>query len=152
MGGNQNTRDIDTLIALFEISDWGEFHLATAEFELFISADPDAIVPGKVEPVHMPEPAPAPMNDICGGDARPANWIAIKPPHLGTFYSASEPGNEPYISVGTRVDPTTEVCAINVLKQFTPLQAGVSGTIREICIPDATLVEHGQELFWVEPD
>lgn len=152
MSGNQNIRDIDTLIALFEISDWNEFHLATAEFELFISSDPDAIVPGKVEPVQMQEPATAPMHDLWGADVRPDNWIAIKPPHLGTFYHSGEPGNEPYVSVGTRVDPTTEVCALKVLKQFKPLQAGVRGTIREICIPDATLVEHGQELFWVEPD
>jgi len=37
------------------------------------------------------------------------------------------------------------------MKLFTAVQAGVSGTVREILVADADLVEHDQPLLVIEP-
>ena len=40
---------------------------------------------------------------------------------------------------------------VEVMKTFHAVPAGVRGTIVEICVDDAELVEQGQVLFRVEP-
>ena len=62
------------------------------------------------------------------------------------------PGATPFVEAGTRVEPDTVVCLIEVMKMMNSVAAGVSGTIVEICAQNAALVEYGQPLFRVEPD
>ena len=42
--------DIQTLIGLFDDSDWDELHLEMGELELFIAKDPAATPPGVASP------------------------------------------------------------------------------------------------------
>ncbi len=77
--------------------------------------------------------------------------LTIESPMLGTFYRAEAPGAEPFVDVGTRVDAGTTVCLIEVMKMMSSISAGVVGTIVEVCVDNAQLVEHGQPLFRVKP-
>ena len=61
-------------------------------------------------------------------------------------------GATPFVDVGTRVDPETVVCLIEVMKMMNAVPAGVSGTIVEVCAENAAVVEFGAPLFQVEPD
>ena len=70
---------------------------------------------------------------------------------LGTFYRAEAPGAAPFVEVGTRVDGGSTVCLIEVMKMMSSIAAGVEGTIVEVCVENAQLVEHGQPLFRVKP-
>jgi acetyl-CoA carboxylase biotin carboxyl carrier protein len=76
----------------------------------------------------------------------------IVAPMLGTFYRAPAPGATPFVDVGTRVEPKTVVCLIEVMKMMNAVPAGVSGTIVEVCAENAAVVEYGAPLFKVEPD
>jgi acetyl-CoA carboxylase biotin carboxyl carrier protein len=76
----------------------------------------------------------------------------IVAPMLGTFYRAPAPGATPFVDVGTRVEPETVVCLIEVMKMMNAVPAGVSGTIVEVCAENAAVVEYGAPLFKVEPD
>jgi acetyl-CoA carboxylase biotin carboxyl carrier protein len=91
-------------------------------------------------------PAPASAN---GHSADGAN--AIEAPMLGTFYRASAPGEQPFVDVGSRVEPDTVVCLIEVMKMMNSIKAGVAGTVVEVCAENAELVEYGQPLFRVDP-
>jgi len=71
---------------------------------------------------------------------------------LGTFYRAQAPGAPPFVDVGTRVEPDTVVCLIEVMKMMNSVPAGVIGTIVEVCAENAELVENGAPLFQVRPD
>ncbi|MCB1748539.1 MAG: acetyl-CoA carboxylase, biotin carboxyl carrier protein, partial [Gammaproteobacteria bacterium] len=82
----------------------------------------------------------------------PAGMVAVRAPNLGTFYRSPKPGAPPYVEVGQKVSADTEVCLIEVMKLFTPVKAGVDGTVREICASDAQMVEYEQVLVIVEPD
>ena len=160
--------DIDALIEIFETSDWDELHLQMGDFEIYLSTDPAArapvpsaqhvaVVPAPPIPASAGAVAPAPANATVkvaatDGDAPvPDHWEAITAPNLGTFYRAAKPGAAPYVDVGQSIEPDTEVCLIEVMKLFTALRAGMSGTVRRICVADGEMVEHGQVLFYVEP-
>lgn len=154
--------DIEALVDLFGQSGWDEMHLEIDGEELFLSRDsrarsdagtgsaPKAGV--SAAPAALPA-APAPV----AGDkiavpaaARPASWVAIKAPNLGTFYRASAPDAAPYVTLGATVTPETELCLIEVMKLFTTVRAGLSGVVREIIAGDGDMVEYGAELFWIE--
>jgi biotin carboxyl carrier protein len=75
----------------------------------------------------------------------------IRAPNLGTFYRAPKPGAPPYVEVGQRVEPDSEVCLIEVMKLFAPVRAGLAGVVREIRARDGEMVEFDQALIVVEP-
>jgi biotin carboxyl carrier protein len=68
----------------------------------------------------------------------------------GTFYRAEGPGMDPFVDVGSRVEPDTVVCIVEIMKMMNSVPAGVSGTIKEICVEDAQQVVEGEQLFRVE--
>ncbi|MEP6572139.1 MAG: acetyl-CoA carboxylase biotin carboxyl carrier protein [Gemmatimonadota bacterium] len=76
----------------------------------------------------------------------------IRSPMVGTFYTAPEPGAEPYVKSGTRVSSGQTVCIIEAMKIMNEIEAEVSGVVREICVDDATPVEFGQVLFRIDPN
>jgi acetyl-CoA carboxylase biotin carboxyl carrier protein len=70
---------------------------------------------------------------------------------LGTFYRADAPGRPPFVEVGSEVEPGTVVAIVEVMKMMNSIEAGVAGTIEEVCADNAQLVEQGQPLFRVRP-
>lgn len=156
--------DIDALVELFARSDWDEMHLEIDGEEIFLSNDSRArstaahAAPAAVAaPVIAPAAAPAahaaaPMAAAApAAGARPASWVAIKAPNLGTFYKASAPNAAPYVTVGARVEPATEVCMIEVMKLFTTVRAGMTGIVREVTAQDGQMVEFDEPIMWIEP-
>lgn len=152
-------QDIDALIALFEGSDWDELHLKIPDFEIFLSTDPKGRAPGHAGSpmVQAPPVAPATGSATAAAPRTPASaavqphWIAVKAPNLGTFYRAPKPGAPAFVELGEVVTPDTEICLIEVMKLFTTVKAGVSGTVRQVCVEDAVMVEFGDTLFYIEP-
>jgi acetyl-CoA carboxylase biotin carboxyl carrier protein len=76
----------------------------------------------------------------------------IEAPMLGTFYRAEGPGQEPFVDLGSKVEPDTIVCIIEVMKMMNSVPAGVSGTVVEVCHENAELAEYGEPLFRVKPE
>ncbi|MEM7543099.1 MAG: acetyl-CoA carboxylase biotin carboxyl carrier protein [Pseudomonadota bacterium] len=156
-------KDIETLIELFESSDWSEMKLKTAQFELFLSNDPNArnvISETSTAGLARPADVPAATSAATASAVEPAAAVVsvpdghalVKAPNLGTFYRAPKPGAPPYVEVGDRVEIGAELCLIEVMKLFTAVKSEVAGTIREICADDAGLVENDQALFLIELD
>lgn len=159
---NPEQSDIESLVELFNQSDWDEMYLKTAELELFLSKDPHAVGPSqpaagapvaaapdgaviKAPAVTAPEPPAAAVFEVT------ERAVAVTAPNMGTFYRAPTPGAPAYVEVGQRVETDTEVCLIEVMKLFTPVRAGAAGVVREICIEDGEMVEFGQVLVVIDP-
>lgn len=70
---------------------------------------------------------------------------------MGRFYSRPDPNSAPYVKIGDRVSAEDTVCLIEVMKLFNAIPAGVSGTVVQVCVEDAAVVEFGQVLFYVQP-
>ncbi len=151
-------REVETLIRLFERSDWHELRLETDGLKLVLSKDVDAAALGSstvaaATPAERDVPVPGPEAATAREDAAPADGLVpITAPNLGTFYRAPKPGTSPYVEVGQQISEATEVCLIEVMKLFTPVRAGVSGRIAKACVEDGEMVEFGATLFLVEPE
>ena len=78
--------------------------------------------------------------------------LDIKSPMVGTFYTKPEPGADPYVRVGSRISSGQTLCIIEAMKIMNPLDAEISGVIREVAVEDAQPVEFGQVLFRVDPN
>ena len=85
------------------------------------------------------------------GTGRDETLIEIVSPMVGTFYRASSPGADPYVGIGTEVDPETVVCIIEAMKVMNEMKAEVAGTVVEILVEDGEPIEFGQVLFLLEP-
>lgn len=159
-----SSEDVQSLIQLFDASDWGELHLQSADFELHLNKDGVARRGfGAVAAQTAPAPAEAkPATVISTISAPPIAATASAPvdipegmavvraPNLGTFYKSPKPGTPPYVEIGQHVEADTEICLIEVMKLFTPVTAGVAGIVRQALVNDAELVEFEQPLFVIE--
>ena len=84
--------------------------------------------------------------------AAPSHLVEIKSPMVGTYYSAPEPGAEPYVKVGSRVATGQVVCIIEAMKIMNEIESEVAGVVREVLVENAQPVEFGQLLFRVDPN
>ena len=91
------------------------------------------------------QPAEQPSGDV------PEQWVALTAPMVGTFYRAAKPGDPPFVEVGQSVEKGATLGLIEVMKLFTELEAEVTGTVVRVDAEDASLVEFGQPLLWVDP-
>jgi len=139
--------DVREILRLIDESDVEELRIETETFSLHVvrgdgvpAADAAPPAPAPAEPPAEPSPPAAPP----AGDL-----VTIAAPMLGTFYRAEAPGAVPYVDVGSRVDPDSVVCLIEVMKMMNAIPAGVSGRITEVCAENAQLVEFGAPLFRV---
>ncbi len=79
------------------------------------------------------------------------NLYTLPAPMIGTFYAASEPGAEPFVKVGQKVQAGTIVCVLEAMKLFNEIEAGMDGEITEVLVKDGQFVEYGQPLFVIKP-
>ncbi|HEY9429245.1 MAG TPA: acetyl-CoA carboxylase biotin carboxyl carrier protein, partial [Gemmatimonadaceae bacterium] len=80
------------------------------------------------------------------------NLLEVKSPMVGTFYRAPEPGAQPYVGEGSRIEKGQILCIIEAMKIMNEIESEYSGVIREVTASDAHPVEYGQVLFRVEPN
>jgi biotin carboxyl carrier protein len=129
--------DVREILRLIDESDVEELRVETEAFSLYVRR-------GEIAVGKQPPPPSA--------DDRAADGVVtISAPMIGTFYRAEAPGAAPYVELGTRVEPDTVVCLIEVMKMMNPIPAGVGGTIVEVCAANADPVEYGAPLFQVRP-
>ncbi len=99
-------------------------------------------------------PAPqavAPEPVAASASSRPATWYAVEAPMVGTYYEAPAPGEPPFVKVGDEVAAGETLCIVEAMKLMNEITAEEMGTVREVCLEDATPVEFGTVLFYIEP-
>ena len=149
--------DVREILKLIDESDLDELHIETENFVLHVSkgagGDGASLTPlmgvREASPTRTPEHPEQARRTTNQADADSAHTIGS--PMLGTFYRAERPGADPFVDVGTEVEPDTIVAIIEVMKMMNSVPAGVAGTIAEVCCDNAALVEYGQPLFRVDP-
>jgi acetyl-CoA carboxylase biotin carboxyl carrier protein len=108
--------------------------------------------PPPAPPVASPAPAgTASAPAAAAASAAGSGLVDIVSPMIGRFYSQPEPGAAPFVTPGSKVGPETTVGLVEAMKMFNAVHAGTTGTIAEVCVQDATIVEYGQVLFRVRP-
>lgn len=94
-------------------------------------------------------PAVAPVAAAPAPAAAPAvesKKETIDSPLVGTFYRASSPDAQPFISVGDTVNENTTIGIIEAMKVMNEVKAEKSGVVKEILVENGQPVEFGQPL------
>lgn len=70
---------------------------------------------------------------------------------VGTFYASPAPGEPAFVKEGDEVAAGETLCIVEAMKLMNEITAPQMGTVREVCVDDATAVEFGTPLFYIEP-
>lgn len=169
MGQPNTDSDLEILVREFQASDLIDLHVRTAEFELFLSRDPQAGAPwasgggmpaGTASPASPALPAAqafaSAANALAPAQARtaaviPEGYVVVRAPYLGTFYRSPKPGEPNFVELGDTVEPGTDLCLVEVMKLFTAVRSQIRGLVREVYVSDGEMVTEGQPMFALEP-
>jgi acetyl-CoA carboxylase biotin carboxyl carrier protein len=152
--GPFDVQTIKQLVTLMRRHDLSEIDLRDGPMRLRLRRGraPAMVQPPAVpllSPISPVPPAPTPRELEPPPPAKVL--VEIKSPTPGTFYAASSPGSEPFVSVGARVTATTVVGLIEAMKLFNEIPAECAGVIVEVVVENGQAVEYGQVLFRVDP-
>ena len=75
----------------------------------------------------------------------------ITAPIIGTFYEAPEPGAEPFVRVGDRVEAGQALCIVEAMKLMNEIEAETGGIVVKRFVSDRQPVEYGDALFAIKP-
>ncbi len=92
----------------------------------------------------------APPATEAAAPAEEESLHVIISPIVGTFYRSPSPTAEPFVRLGSHVDPDSVVCIIEAMKLMNEIQAETSGEIAKIYVENGQPVEYGQPLFGVK--
>lgn len=77
------------------------------------------------------------------------NFEYIKSPMVGTFYKASSPESNPFVSVGQNVSKGEVLCIVEAMKLMNEINAEFDFEVVSVLASDGEMVEFGQDLFKV---
>jgi acetyl-CoA carboxylase biotin carboxyl carrier protein len=161
-----NPRDptYDDILAIARLIEAGsrfsEFRLKSGDIEVEVKR---GSVPRERENTVAAPPTPSkpaaetPRNAAANDGAEspaelPRGTEVIRAPMVGTFYRAPDPSAPPFVQQGSRVQPDTILCILEVMKLMNSVSAGVSGVVTHIFVENAQMVEHGQPLIAIKVD
>jgi acetyl-CoA carboxylase biotin carboxyl carrier protein len=100
--------------------------------------------PGSAAP--PPAAAPAPVAAAPEEESVPEGEL-VRAPMVGTYYAASSPDADPFVSLGQQVSEGDTMCIIEAMKMFNQIEAEASGTVVAILVENGQPVEFDQPLF-----
>jgi acetyl-CoA carboxylase biotin carboxyl carrier protein len=172
--------DVQDILNLLDGLPYGEMHLQTARFSLWLRRTPDGEWTQEVQVRSEPNmTSGAAETDVAAatgeaaevdgaavaseatgvgeaagtdGGAAPDGMRAVRSPLPGTFYRAPMPGAPPFVDTGSHVEPDTVVAIIETMKLMNSVCAGVSGTVARILLADAQAAGKDTALMWIRED
>lgn len=155
-----NMEELRELIGLLRENGLAELELENEGFRVRLRRDS---VPGSSYVADAPQqhaPAPAPAPPPPAGPAHPGTQAStaasqdqdlhiIPSPIVGTFYRSPSPSADPFVKIGSNVEPESVVCIIEAMKLMNEIQAEASGEVVKIYVENGQPVEYGQPLFGI---
>ena len=171
MEASVNMDELRELIALIQDNGFTEFELEREGFRIHVRRDLDVSgaeggTPGSGGS-QLPE-AVTSQAQRTGGSAVKATGTPDHPgaraetaasedqdlqmipsPIVGTFYRSASPDTDPFVKIGSQVEPDTVVCIIEAMKLMNEIQAEATGEVAKIYVENGQPVEYGQPLFGI---
>ncbi len=146
------------LIEMMNKGGIGELDLKTEDFKIRLRSEDVALasatpVMAMPQTFAMPQGAPSAPAAAASADAPAATPEAKTPdghvvtsPMIGTFYSASAPGEPDYVQIGDEVETGQVIGIIEAMKIMNEITADKSGVVVELMVENAQPVEYGSPL------
>ena len=153
-----NFQELRELLGTISQTDITELVLKNSEFELTVRKEKGAVtvpqmaVSPQVETSTETPTAPA-LPSVAAAPSTTVDdrkWVDVTSPMVGTFYSAPAPDEDPFVSVGDRINKGDTVCIIEAMKLMNEIEGEVTGQIMEISVQNGEPVEFGQVLMRVD--
>src|SRR5215813_3774493 len=160
-----NMEELRELIALLRDNGLAELELEREDFRVRLRREGVMAAGDHMHYVAAPVPVPAPSADPApaaspappanpGGHAAPAassdQDLHIIPSQIvGTFYRSPSPTADPFVKIGSNVEPESVVCIIEAMKLMNEIQAEATGEVVKIYVENGQPVEYGQPLFGI---
>jgi len=157
-----NMDELKELIGLLRDNGLAELELEREGFRVRLRREGSlpGIPPEQVStPVQAAKPTPAPVAAAApshpGAQAETAaseeqGLHSIPSPIVGTFYRSPSPNADPFVKIGSNVEPESVVCIIEAMKLMNEIQAETSGEVVKIYVENGQPVEYGQPLFGIK--
>lgn len=162
-----NMDELRELITLIQENGFAEFEFQRESFRLYVRREVEApstadAGPGStaLRPVETVATEPAKASGTAakatvahpGARAETAasedqDLYMIPSPIVGTFYRSPSPNSDPFVKIGSHVEPDSVVCIIEAMKLMNEIQAETSGEVVKIYVENGQPVEYGQPLF-----
>jgi len=139
-------KEIKKLIKLMTEKDLSELDIVSGDNRIHLKRGGEGVPMITTVPQAAPAAEKAPA-----AEEPPEEYIEIKSPMVGTFYSSSSPDSDPYVQFGQAIGQNDVVCIVEAMKVMNEIKADCAGTVTEICVKNAQPVEFGQVLFRVKP-
>lgn len=152
------TDELEAIVKILKQNDVSEFELTNNGTHIKLSR---AVLQGgagrsPVQPVvpitvaHHAEVLSAPVAAAPSSEI-PSNWVKVESPIVGTFYRKPGPDKDNFVSEGKTVKKGDTLCIIEAMKLMNEIEAPCAGKVEKILIQDATVVEYGEVLFFINP-
>jgi acetyl-CoA carboxylase biotin carboxyl carrier protein len=153
--------ELRELIALLRENGLAEFELEREGFRVRLRREssalpepaevanptaPRTVAPAAPQPVTVPTHPGAQAETAASEDQ---DLYIIPSPIVGTFYRSPSPTTDPFVKIGTNVEPESVVCIIEAMKLMNEIQAETSGEVVKIYVENGQPVEYGQPLFGI---
>lgn len=83
-------------------------------------------------------------------EVKEENLYIVKSPMVGTFYCAASENADAFVKVGDKVGKGTVLCIVEAMKLMNEIESEVEGSIAEVLVKNAEMVEFGQPLFKIK--
>jgi len=154
-----NIKELKDLIHEILQSDISEFELEHTGTKIKLrrgaSSEPapafSAPPAGKTEAVAAVS-VEAPQPRVPGSEETGEDGLHIvSSPIVGTFYRASSPGADPFVTVGQMIEEGTTLCIVEAMKLMNEIPSDIAGEVVRIYVENGHPVEYGQKLFGIRP-
>ncbi len=152
-------RKIKKLIELLEASNLTEIEIVEGEESVRLSrGGPEMPMVQHYAPAPMaaiqpaaaaPAAPAAPEAAAAGGEDELPEGEVVRAPMVGTFYAASSPESDPFVTPGQQIREGDTLCIIEAMKMFNQVESEVSGTVVAVLAENGQPVEFDQPLFVV---
>lgn len=147
------------LIEMMNKGGIGELDLKTEDFKIRLRSEDVALAsatPVMAMPPAFALPQGAPNAPATGSsdaaapaatpEAKAPEGHVVTSPMIGTFYSASAPGEPAYVQIGDEVETGQVIGTIEAMKIMNEITADKSGVVVELMVENAQPVEYGSPL------
>lgn len=157
-------QDVAVIVSALQDSDWDQavvtidgariavsrngVHLAAAAPAAPVAPAPAPLVHSTVQSPPTTAESAAHATPVASPVAAPLSGDTdVTAPSVGVFWSSPEPGAEPFVSVGDRVEAGAILCIVEVMKLMTNVYAPAAGTVSAVLVGNGENVEFGTPLF-----
>lgn len=138
---------IKEFIELAKESGVSELSYETKDEKYFVSLKGDPAVISAPAYHQATEQATSVVNETSNA----GEYLEIKSPFVGTFYSSASPGAASYAKVGDVIQSGQVLCIVEAMKIMNEIEADKGGELVEMCVENESYVEFGQVLFKLKP-